>query len=139
MHLGEKHLESLFTIIDTWEPEIYGGLTWGRVLERFKKLHSQAPTERTLRNHSRLKVRFQQKKEQLRAGNIPLSRKPSSLAKAAEKIQQLQAKIKALELENQRIFHRLIVWQKNAMDHGLTKSQLEKPLPITQDTLHNLK
>jgi hypothetical protein len=139
MHLTDKHINYLLNLIDTWQPDVFGGLTWGRVLERFKKQFGNAPTERTLRNQTRLQARFQQKKELLRTDKIPISRKPSSLAKAAENIQNLEAKIKALENENQRIFHRLIVWQKNAMDHGMTKKQLEKPLPVTKDTLRNLQ
>lgn len=138
MHLTENHINYLLTMIDSWQPDVYGGLTWRRVLDRFKKQYNKAPTERTLRNHSRLKARFQQKKVQLREGNIPSISKPSSLAKAAEKIHILEAKLKSIELENQRIFHRLVVWQKNAMDHGMTKAQLEKPLPITKDTIRNL-
>ena len=138
MHLTESHTDYLLNLIDSWNPDIFGGLTWGRVLERFEKKHRRAPTERTLRNHTRVKTRFNQKKVILRTGRAPISRKPNSRAKAAEIIQNHEAKIDALEKENQRIFHRLIVWQKNSMDHGMTKAQLEKPLPITKDTLRNL-
>lgn len=137
MHLRDDHIDYLITMIDTWEPDVFGGLTWGRVLERFKKKHGSAPTERTFRNHSRLKARFNQKKKQLRTGDVPISRKPASLVRAAETIQKLEARLKAIEDENQRIVHRLVVWQKNAMDHGMTKSQLEKPLNINKDTKRN--
>lgn len=139
MHLTDIHINYLLELIDTWQPDVYGGLTWNRVLEHFKKKFGESPTDRTLRNQARLTSRFKEKKAQLKAGNVPVSRKPSSLKKAAEIIQSQEAKIKALEAENQRIFHRLILWQKNAMDHGMTREQLEKPLPITKDTLRNLK
>jgi predicted nuclease with TOPRIM domain len=139
MHLRDNHIDYLLTMIDTWEPDVFGGLTWGRVLERFKKKHESAPTERTLRNQGRLKARFNDKKEQLRSGNVQISRKPASLARAAGTIQKLEARVKALEEENERIFHRLVVWQKNAMDHGMTKAQLERPLIINKDTLRNLR
>lgn len=139
MHLRDDHIEFLISMIDTWQPDVYGGLTWGRVLERFNKQYGSAPTERTLRNQARVKARFNQKKAQIRSGDTPISRKPASLARAAAKIQKLEAQIKALEEENQRIFHRLIVWQKNAMDHGMTKAQLERPLTINKDTAHNLR
>tara|TARA_R110001583_G_scaffold56502_1_gene170501 strand:+ start:5370 stop:5801 length:432 start_codon:yes stop_codon:yes gene_type:complete len=139
MHLRDDHIDYLITMIDTWETDVFGGLTWGRVLERFKKKHGSAPTERTLRNHGRLKARFNQKKKQLRTGEVPISRKPASLARAAETIQKLEKRVKALEEENERIFHRLLVWQRNAMDHGMTKSQLESPLTINKETKRNLR
>lgn len=139
MHLRDDHIDYLINMIDTWESDVFGGLTWGRVLGRFKKKYGSAPTERTLRNHGRLKARFNQKKEQLRTSEVPISRKPASLARAAETIQKLEARVKALEKENELIFHRLVVWQKNAMDHGMTKAQLERPLIINKDTVRNLQ
>ena len=139
MHLHENHIKELLTLIDTWEPDVFGSLTWGRVLERFKKKFGEAPTERTLRNHGRLKAHFNQKKNQLRTGDYPVSRRPSSLRRAAERIQKLEAQLHALEEENERLLHRLIVWQKNATDYGMTKRQLERPLQITKDTERNLR
>jgi len=139
VHLRENHIEELLTMIDTWEPDVFGSLTWGRVLERFEKKFGKAPTERTLRNQSRLKARFNQRKKQLQSGDHPVIRKPSSLRRAAEKVQQLEARVDALEKENARLLHRLIVWQKNATDHGMTKRQLERPLHITKDTERNLR
>lgn len=139
MHLRDKHIEELLTMIDTWEPEVFGSLTWGRVLERFKKTVGDAPTERTLRNQGRLKARFNQKKEQIRNGETPVNRKPSSLKRAAEKIQKLEARVKALEEENEKLIHQNIVMQKNAMDYGIKKRELLKPLIITKDTERNLK
>lgn len=139
MHLTDKHINYLLDLIDTWQGDVYGGLTWDRVLGRFKKEFGKAPTSRTLRNNTRLKTRFNEKKTLLKKGNVPISRKPSSLGKAAEKIQNLEAKLEALEKENQRIFHKLVVWQKNAMDHGMTEEQLNRPLPITEDTRRNLE
>jgi hypothetical protein len=139
MHLRDDHIDFLITMIDTWEPEIFGGLTWRRVLQRFKQKHGSAPTERTLRNHARVTARFNQKKAHLRAGEVAISRKPASLARAAGTIQKLEARVKAFEEENERIFHRLVVWQKNAMDHGMTKAQLERPLIINKDTARNLQ
>ena len=139
MHLRDDHIDYLLNMVDTWEPDVFGGLTWDRLLKRFKKQFGSAPTSRTLGNHGRVKARFNQKKEELRTGNVPISRKPSSLGRAAQTITKLEAKVKALEEENERIFHRLAVWQKNAMDHGMTKTQLERPLIINKDTVHNLQ
>ena len=139
MHLSENHIKELITMIDTWQPDVFGTLTWSRVLERFQKKFGQAPTERTLRNQARVKSRFNGKKEELRNGDSPVTRKPSSLRKAAEIIQKLEARMAALEKENERIFHRLMVYQKNAMDHGMTQRQLERELQITKDTERNNK
>lgn len=139
MHLRDNHIDELLTMVDTWEPDVFGSLTWSRVLERFKKKFGEAPTERSLRNQGRLKARFNQKKEQLRTGDAPVYRKPSSLKRAAEKIQKLEAQVQALEAENERLIHRNVVMQKNAMDHGMTKRQLLKPPIITKDTERNLK
>lgn len=137
MHLRDDHLDELLKMIDLWDPDVFGGLTWARILERFKKQHGRGPTERTLRNQQRVKARFNQKKEELRTGNVPISKKPSSLTRAAEKIQRLENELKAIKAENERLFHRLVVWQKNATDFGMTKAQLERPLLVTKDTLHN--
>lgn len=139
MHLRDNHIDELLTIIDTWEPDVLGSLTWSRVLKRFKKKNGDAPTERSLRNQGRLKERFNQKKNQLRSGEGPIHRKPSSLKRAAEKVQKLEERLKAIEAENERLIHRNVVMQKNAMDHGMTKAQLLRPLTITKDTERNLR
>jgi chromosome segregation ATPase len=137
MHLRDEHIDELLKMIDIWDPDVFGGLTWGRVLERFKKQHGRAPTERSLRNQARIKARFNQKKEELRTGNAPISKKPASLTRAAEKIQRLEAELRAVKAENDRILHRLILWQKNASDFGMTKKDLERPMHIKKETLRN--
>lgn len=79
MHLRDDHIDYLITMVDTWETDVFGGLTWGRVLERFKKKHGSAPTERTLRNHGRLKARFNQKKSSSARARCPfLASQPPS-------------------------------------------------------------
>jgi len=138
VHLNENHIEFLLELIDTWNPDVYGGLTWTRVRDRFEKKFAAAPTDRTLRNHGRIKARFNQKKESIRKGGTPVSRKPSSLAKAAQIVEKLEAKAQALEIENHRLVHKLVTWQKNAVDFGMMEKQLNKPLYISQDTKRNL-
>lgn len=137
MHLRDEHINELIKMIDIWDPDVFGGLTWGRLLERFKKQFGRAPTERSLRNQARVKARFNQKKEDLRTGNTPISKKPASLSRAAEKIQRLEAELRAVKAENERILHRLILWQKNASDFGMTKKDLERPMHIKKETLRN--
>lgn len=138
MHLKDNHIEFLLEMIDTWNPDVYGGLTWTRVRDRFEKKFNTAPTDRTLRNHGRIKARFNDKKESIRKGCKPVLRKPSSLSKAAQIIEKLEAKAEALEAENHRLVHKLVTWQKNAVDFGMTEKQLNKPLYISKDTKRNL-
>ncbi|WP_444978986.1 hypothetical protein, partial [Aeromonas caviae] len=64
-------------------------------------------------------------------------KKPSSLSHAAKRIEELESKIRRLERENNALLHRFVLWQKNATDRGMSEAELNRALPVSQETINS--
>ncbi|WP_300493158.1 hypothetical protein [uncultured Methylophaga sp.] len=136
MRLKDEHIDYLLHLIDTWGID-QGILSIPKLLERLRLKYGNAPSDRTIRNHPRISNRVIERKTELKTGISKSSRKPSSLSHAAKRIEDLESKNRRLERENAALLHRFVVWQKNASDRGMTETDLNRPLPISQETIES--
>lgn len=136
MRLKEEHIDYLLHLIDTWGID-QGTLSTPKLLDRLKLRYGAAPSDRAIRNHPRISNRIQERKIELKTGVSASAKKPSSLSHAAKRIEELESKIRRLERENSALLHRFVVWQKNAADRGMSEAELNRSLPVSQETIQS--
>lgn len=123
-HLTDHDIRVLVDSIDAWE----GKLTWDALCDRAGELFGFRPTRQALYAHQAVKSAFGAKKNHLKQGPMP-SRRPPSLAYAEQRIRKLESEVERLKHENERLIEQFIRWQYNAQKKGVTKSDLDDPLP----------
>lgn len=82
-------------------------------------------TRQTLARHEKIKAAFDTRKAALHMEG------PATVGERvlAQRLHRVTAQRDRLEEENARLRERFVQWQYNAYKHGLTKHQLEEPLP----------
>lgn len=125
-----KHLKSndVKAIINT----IYGWsdtkLTWDRLCISITDLVGKKPTRQSLYDHKDIVSAFLSKKNELKLSPQKIAR-PASLKQAAQRIKNLESRVKDLERQNERLLTNLTVLQYNAYKWGLTEAKMTAPLP----------
>lgn len=118
---------AIVQMIRGWSKEKIG---WDDLCTACEPLLGYIPTRQGLNGHQSIKDAFQAKKAVIR-NKVPARKPlPSSLAVASDRISRLNATVTALQEENDRLRGQLVIWQYNAFKRGLTRAQLEEPLPV---------
>lgn len=134
-HLTSKNIASLVALLDAWE----GKLTWEALCDEGAKLIGSRPTRQTLNAHARIKSAYLGRKANLKVGYIP-SKRPASLSIAEQRIRRLEGQNERLKDENDRLLEQFVRWQYNAYKHGMSKENLNAPLPqIDRDSSEKTK
>lgn len=127
-HLTESDIAKVVALLDGWN----GKLTWSLLCEACEAVIGTVPTRQTLSSFPRIKDAYDLRKK----GNgvtlkstSNLTRKPSSLAIATERIARLEAENERLKRENSNLLQQFVTWQFNAQIHGISAGQLNMPLP----------
>lgn len=125
--IKQDDVVAIVQMIRSWPKEKIG---WDDLCTACKPLLGYIPTRQGLNGHRSVKDAFQAKKVGIRNKVPPRKPLPSSLAVASDRISRLNATVTALQEENDRLRDRLVIWQYNAFKRGLTRAQLEEPLPV---------
>jgi outer membrane receptor for ferric coprogen and ferric-rhodotorulic acid len=123
-HLTDRDIESIVEIIDGYT----GKLTWDNICEAAINVIGKRPTRQSLNSYTRIKTAFLNKKKRLKLGLADVKR-PASLKIAGQRIARLREKNARLKQENDLLLEQFVVWQYNAYIYGMTKEQLNNPLP----------
>lgn len=123
-HLTSKDIEILVNLIDAWE----GKLGWESLCDAIAPLIGGRPTRQTLSSHIQVKTAFVSKKQQQKNGFI-VTKRPSSLGIAEQRIRRLESENERLKTENSHLLERFLRWQYNAYKHGVSRDKLDASLP----------
>ena len=128
--ITEKTLKVALHELDNWS----GKLTWDRYAQQLAKVLGEDTISRhTLMSYKVLVEAFRERKESLKEAKN--SDAPDiTLEFAKKQIAMLEAKVKRLESQNEKLLEQFTRWQHNAymmpkVDMKLLDQQLDKPLP----------
>lgn len=123
--LSEERVEAVLEILDGWT----GKLTWLKLVDRIEHKLSCRYTRQALDGHERIAQGFRLTKRRIQGetGRPPVE--DPALQKALERIAGLEARLERLSSENDQLVSKFIRWAYNAHLRGVTKEQLEQPLP----------
>ena len=124
-NLGDKEIEKIVGILDGWS----GKLTWEKLINEIHIHLNQDYTRQTLAKHTRIKSAYDLTKE--RSSDISKEPKQVSpeIAILQQKIERLEANNARLQRENQDLLAQFARWAYNAYAKGITKEELDQPLP----------
>ena len=128
--ITEKTLKVALHELDNWS----GKLTWDRYAQQLAKVLGEDTISRhTLMSYKVLVEAFRERKESLKEAKN--SDAPDiTLEFAKKQIAMLEAKVKRLDSQNEKLLEQFVRWQHNAymmpkVDMNLLNQQLDKPLP----------
>lgn len=128
--ITQKTLQVALHELDNWS----GKLTWDRYAEQLAKVLSEDTISRhTLMSYKVLVEAFRERKGSLKEAKS--SDAPDiTLDFAKKQIDMLEAKVRRLESQNEKLLEQFVRWQHNAymmpkVDMKLLNQQLDKPLP----------
>jgi hypothetical protein len=125
--IREKDVESIVHIIHNWSK---GKISWEALCNACNPVLGYVPTRQGLNGHQTIKEAFQAKQSSGKKNTSTRKPLPSSLAVASERIARLNSTVATLQEETDRLRDRFVTWQYNAYKHGLTREQLDEPLPF---------
>ena len=128
--ITEKTLKVALHELDNWS----GKLTWDRYAQQLAKaLGEDTISRHTLMSYKVLVEAFRERKESLKEAKN--SDAPDiTLEFAKKQITMLEAKVKRLDSQNEKLLEQFVRWQHNAymmpkVDMKLLNQQLDRPLP----------
>lgn len=127
-HLDNKDISIIKNTIAGWDSEKSGKLSWEYLCDRLEPLIGKRPTRQSLGLHKDIVMAFNIKKKNIKSGNDE-EKRPANLKIAAQRIRNLELKNKTLSEELRRLEERFVVWQFNAINHGISVEQLNNGLP----------
>ncbi|TKB01999.1 hypothetical protein E5672_15995 [Alteromonas portus] len=127
-HLKHKDVENILNLLISWQYE----LTWDLLVKECEQKLGLVTTRQALSRKTMIQNTFNETKERLKTKGEVTAR-PNSINIAHQRIERLAKENEVLKKQNQLLLEQFIVWQYNATAHGLTKQQLEKPIPKLKD------
>jgi hypothetical protein len=127
--ITQKTLQVALHELDNWS----GKLTWDKYAEQLAKvLGEDAISRHTLMSYKVLVEAFRERKKSLKEAkksDVP----DITLEFAKKQIDMLEAKVRRLESQNEKLLEQFVRWQHNAymmpkVDMKLLNQQLDKPL-----------
>jgi len=127
-HLDNKDINIIKNTIAGWDSEKSGKLSWEYLCDRLEPMIGKRPTRQSLGLHKDIVMAFNLKKKNIKSGNDEVKR-PANLKIASQRITNLELKNKILAEEIRNLEERFVVWQYNAIQHGISFEQLNNGLP----------
>ncbi|MDQ0628212.1 hypothetical protein WKH08_06840 [Pantoea agglomerans] len=128
-HLDNKNISIIKNTIAGWDSEKSGKLSWEYLCDRLEPLIGKRPTRQSLGLHKDIVMAFNIKKKNIKSGNDE-EKRPANLKIASQRIRNLELKNKILAEEVRSLEERFVVWQYNAIHHGISLEQLNNGLPV---------
>lgn len=119
-------IDAIVHLIHTWpRPSI----SWEDVCCKSEPILGFLPSRQGLNQKDEILSAFQLKKKGDQTTRETAVRSPSSLAVAGRRISELTAEVAKLKIVNSSLRDRFQMWQYNAHLHGMSQSDLDRPLP----------
>lgn len=119
-------IDAIIHLINTWP---HPSISWEDVCSKSEPILGFLPSRQGLSQKDEILVAFQSKKKCDRNPRETVVRSPSNLAVAGRRISELTAEVAKLKSVNSSLRDRFQMWQYNAHLHGMSQSDLERPLP----------
>lgn len=124
-HLNDEKMDTIVRIIDGWA----GQLTWAALVDAIAIRVGESPTRQALSRHPRIVKAVQLKKKLLRQGRPELKLGRAEVERLREQLDRLKFENARLTAENNELLDQFRRWAYNASISGLSKSDLNRPLP----------
>ncbi len=124
-NLTDARIEKIVEILDGWS----GKLTWDILISEIALRLKDLYTRQTLAKHTRIKSAYDLTKERTIDIENLKSAGSAEISVLKQHIKRLEAKNTRLHRENQDLLIQFAKWAYNSHAKGLTKDELDKPLP----------
>ncbi len=125
-HIKPVHVKKICARISAWRGPT---LSWADVIVDATPILGYEPSRSGLSGHPSILEEFQEKNKQLERPKTHREPRPASLAAAAKRIADLEARCAAQHARISQLLDQFRRWQQNASLHRVTKQMLDKPLP----------
>ncbi len=124
-NLTDDDIEIIVEIFDGWE----GKLTWNKLIQEIELRLKEQYTRQTLAKHTRIKSAYNLTKERL--SDTPKHKKTGAVEYAivVQENERFKAENIRLKKENTDLLTQFARWAYNTYAKGVTKAELDKPLP----------
>jgi len=124
-NLDDLAIAKIVEILDGYS----GKLTWDSLISDVELKLKELYTRQTLSKHTRIKSAYDLTKERLKDRSANNKVTSPEIQILLQKIEKLKAQNARLEKENNNLLMQFIIWSRNASAKGLTKDDLDLPLP----------
>ncbi|WP_133987108.1 hypothetical protein [Pseudodesulfovibrio indicus] len=125
-HLDEKLVNKIVYIIDEWT----GKLTWPLIVEAVERSLGWRYSRQTLSKYSGIKDAYYRKKDQLSGEEFePVYYTPRQMKKVLDRLERLEKENSRMKKQIEILTGQLAQWAYNANVRGVTKADLDVPLP----------
>ncbi|MBB5211054.1 hypothetical protein [Microbulbifer hydrolyticus] len=123
-HLTDKDVVKIVKIINNWsDPK----LTWPSLVEACKSKLNISRTRQALAAIPAINMAYKDRKAALR-NTTQKADWIKDIHQANEKIEALTKTLQQLQMVNQQLLQRFLIWQANADMHGVSLEKLEQPV-----------
>jgi hypothetical protein len=124
-NLNDDTIEKIVEILDGWS----GSLTWNNLITEIELRLKDKYVRQTLAKHTRIKSAYHSTKKRISDEPATKSKDSVEIQVLQQVIAKLDAKNARLNRENQDLLAQFARWQYNSYVKGVTKEELDKPLP----------
>lgn len=121
-----EDIDAIVHVINTWP---HPSISWEDVCCKSEAILGFLPSRQGLNQKDEISSAFRSKKKFDRNTRLTALPSPSSLAVAGRRLDELNEEINRLKSINSALRDRFQMWQYNAHLHGMSQSDLERPLP----------
>lgn len=127
--LSDDAIEKAVSVLDGW----HGKLTWDRYLAMLSVDLGHKYTKVAMLNQRRIRAAWDSAKKRTRDSVEGVGHGDVAVAVSRKRIDTLQARVERLQRENHQLLEQFVLWAHNATRMGLTKKDLDRPLPVTEN------
>jgi type I restriction-modification system DNA methylase subunit len=125
-NLDDGKIEKIVQILDGWS----GKLTWNKLIDEIALHLRNKYTRQTLAKHTRIKSAYELIKENKFDTETKKIYTPIEINVLIQELEKVKAENKRLKKEKQDLLAQYARWAYNSYAKGVTKEDLDKPLPI---------
>lgn len=122
--LSPSDIKSIIRIINNWPEQ---KLTYDLLIEAIKTNLGISRTRQALQNNPAIKMAFDDRKQAMRQASVKTGW-VKDIKEANAKIESQAQEIARLQSINQQLLERFVIWQKNAINNGVTEQKLNQPV-----------
>ena len=125
-NLDDEKIEQIVQILDGWT----GKLTWDKLISEINLHLKNKYTRQTLSKHTRIKSAYELIKKNKYDSNENKVYSPVEVNVLLQELEKIKAENKRLKKEKQDLLAQFARWTYNSYAKGVSKEELDKPLPI---------
>lgn len=124
-NLTDADIEKIVDITDGWS----GKLTWDDLISEVELRLKERYTRQTLAKHTRIKSAYDAAQKRFQDTGDKKKKNTIEYDVLQQRLERLEAQNERLQRENQDLLSQFARWAYNAYAKGVTKKELDMPLP----------